>query len=98
MKASKKSETMRREQELAWIGDTVLDLFARSWILRHHGTVCGEMLRRMTSNQFLACFGNPTSVEAKIGALYREEGLSAAFSWIEAEILPLFEKQERNRR
>ncbi len=98
MKASKKSEAVRREQELAWIGDTVLDLFARSWILEHQGKLCGEMLRRMTSNQFLACFGNPTSVEAKIGTIYREEGLSAAFAWIEAEILPLFEKQERNRR
>lgn len=89
---------MRREQELAWIGDTVLDLFARSWILENHGTLCGEMLRRMTSNQFLACFGNPTSVEAKIGTIYREEDLAAAFQWIEVEILPLFEKQERNRR
>ncbi|MDF2375425.1 MAG: hypothetical protein P1U81_04225 [Verrucomicrobiales bacterium] len=98
MRASKKSEALRREQELAWIGDTVLDLFARSWILENHGKLCGEMLRRMTSNQFLACFGNPTSVEAKIGTVYREEGLSASFSWIEAEILPLFEKQERNRR
>ncbi len=98
MKASKKSEAMRREQELAWIGDTVLDLFARSWILENHGTVCGEMLRRMTSNQFLACFGNPTAVEAKIGSIYRDGNLEAAFEWIDSEILPLFIKQERNRR
>ncbi|MDF1823269.1 MAG: hypothetical protein P1U68_01430 [Verrucomicrobiales bacterium] len=98
MKASKKSEAMRREQELAWIGDTVLDLFARTWILENHGTVCGEMLRRMTSNQFLACFGNPTSVEAKIGTIYGEGDLEAAFNWIEAEILPLFQKQEKKQR
>lgn len=98
MKASKKTEAMKREQELAWIGDTVLDLFARSWILEHHGKLSGEMLRSMTSNQFLACFGNPTSVEATIGTVYREKGLDEAFAWIEAEILPLFEKQERNRR
>ncbi|MEM6280419.1 MAG: hypothetical protein AAF733_13135 [Verrucomicrobiota bacterium] len=98
MKSAKKSEEARREQELAWIGDTVLDLFARSWILENHGTLSGEMLRRLTSNQFLSCFGNPTAVEAKIGRLYEEEDLAAAFRWIEAEILPLFEKQERNRR
>lgn len=98
MKAAKKSEAMRREQELAWIGDTVLDLFARTWILENHGTVCGDMLRRMTSNQFLACFGNPTSVEAKIGSIYRDGDLAAAFEWIKSEILPLFEKQEKNRR
>ncbi len=95
---SRKDEGKRREQALAWLGDTVLDLYARTWILKHRGTVCGEALRRMTSNQFLACFGNPTAVEAKIGAIYREEGMEAAFSWIEREILPLFEKQERNRK
>lgn len=97
-KAPRKDEARRREQELAWIGDTVLDLFARTWILRERGTVCGETQRRMTSNQFLACLGNPTAVEAKIGRLYREDGMEAAFAWIEAELLPLFEKQERRRR
>lgn len=97
MKGAKKDESRRREQELAWIGDTILDLFARTWILRERGTVCGETLRRMTSNQFLACIGNPTAVEAKIGILYRDEGMERAFSWIEAELLPIFEKQERNR-
>ncbi len=98
MKPSKKDEGRRREQELAWIGDTVLDLFARTWILRERGAVCGETQRRMTSNQFLACIGNPTAVEARIGALYRDEGMEAAFAWIEAELLPIFEKQERKRR
>ncbi len=96
--AAKKEDTKRKEQEQAWIGDTVLDLFARSWILREKGTLCGETLIRMTSNQFLACIGNPTSVEAKIGRLYEREGLDAAYEFIEAELLPLFLKQERNRR
>ena len=95
---AKKEQAKRREQELAWIGDTVLDLYARSWILKHHGTLCGDMLRRMTSNQFLAGFGNPTAVEAKIGSLYHEEGLQAAFAWIEREFLPVFLRQEKNRR
>lgn len=98
MKPSRKDEEKRREQALAWIGDTILDLYAREWILRERGNVCGETQRRMTSNQFLACFGNPTSVEAKIGEIYQNEGMEAAFAWIQAEILPIFEKQERNRR
>jgi dsRNA-specific ribonuclease len=96
MKYVKKNGEKRREQELAWIGDTVLDLYARTWILENHGSLSGEMLRRMTSNQFLACFGNPTAVEAKIGTVYREEGLEPAFAWIEAELIPLFKKQEKN--
>jgi hypothetical protein len=98
MKGTKKDEAKRREQELAWIGDTILDLYARTWILKERGTVCGETLRRMTCNQFLACVGNPTSVEAKIGTIYRESGMESAFSWIEAELIPIFEKQERKRR
>lgn len=98
MKARSKKDPRRRvEQEQAWLGDTVLDLFARTWILDHHGTVCGERLRRMTSNQFLACFGNPTSVEAKIGRLYLESGQDEAFAWIESELLPLYLRQEKNR-
>jgi 23S rRNA maturation mini-RNase III len=98
MKPSRKDEAKRREQELAWIGDTILDLYAREWILRERGSVCGETQRRMTCNQFLACYGNPTSVEAKIGELYQNQGMEAAFAWIQTEILPIFEKQERNRR
>lgn len=98
MSTSKKAGPKRREQELAWIGDTVLDLYARSWILEKTGGLCGETLQMMTSNQFLACFGNPTSVEAKIGTIYREEGLQPAFDWIEAELLPLFQKQIRKKR
>ena len=98
MKLSRKDEVKRREQELAWIGDTILDLYARTWILKERGTVCGEILRRMTSNQFLACYGNPTAVEARIGSIYREEGLETAFLWIQAELLPIFEKQDKNRR
>ena len=98
MKPARKDDERRREQELAWIGDTILDLYARLWILRERGSVCGETQRRMTSNQFLACLGNPTAVEAKIGELYRDGGSEVAFAWIETELLPIFEKQERKRR
>ncbi len=95
-KKSNKPDAKRIEQEEAWIGDTVLDLFARSWILENNGTLSGEMLRRMTCNNFLACFGNPTTIEARIGKIYADKGLQPAFDWIEAELLPRFKKQELN--
>ncbi len=88
----------RRDQELAWIGDCILELYARNWILKNHGTVSGEMAKRMTCNAFLANVGNPTKVEAQIGTIYQTEGTDAAFAWIEAELLPLFLKQEKNRK
>lgn len=88
----------RKEQEDAWIGDSVLELFARTWILKNHGTLSGEMVKRMTCNQFLANIGNPTAVEASIGTIYETEGMDAAFAYIEKEILPLFVKQEKRRK
>jgi dsRNA-specific ribonuclease len=39
--------------------------------------------------------GNATAVEARIGRIYEAEGLEAAFAWIESELVPLHEKQER---
>jgi len=81
----------------AWIGDTVLDLYARSYILREQGEMDGKMLARMSSNQFLASLGNPTVVEAEIGKVYQKDGLEAGFAWIEENLLPVFLKQERKR-
>ncbi len=52
----------------------------------------------MTSNQFLTAFGEASEVEAEIGRVYAKDGLDAAFAWIEARILPVFERQEENRR
>ena len=95
---SKSSEEKSRLQEQAWIGDCILELFARSWILNNQGQISGETAIHLTSNQFLSTMGNPTSIEAKIGEIYEKEGLDEAFTWIEREILPLFKKQERNRR
>jgi len=54
-------------QEQAWIGDAVLGLFAREWILREKRKTDAEMFSRMTSNIFLNSLGNPTKVEAEIG-------------------------------
>lgn len=92
-----KTEEIRIEREFAWIGDAVLALFARSWVLRERGTMDGEWFTRLTSNDFLSAFGPPTAVEAKIGRIYREKGLDAAFAWIDAELVPLFRKQMAKR-
>lgn len=95
MKSKNKDAAMRAEQAEAWVGDAVLDLYARQWILKHCGEVRGDLLTRMTSNQFLSGVGNPTAVEARIGRLFREGGAEAANAWIEAELLPRFRQQTK---
>ena len=85
------------EQELAWIGDAALGLFARSWILEKEQKMDAEMFTRMTSNNFLNSLGNPTKVEAKIGLIFNNEGLEKSFGHIEKFLLPLFLKQEKKR-
>lgn len=85
----------------AWIGDAVLALYAREWILRQKDIAVkarAEVFIRMTSNQFLASLGEPTAMEAEIGVVYQSEGLQAAFEHIEAKFLPVFEKQEKKRK
>jgi hypothetical protein len=86
-----------REIEQAWIGDAVLTLYARLRILREDGCVDGEKCGRMTSNRFLSSLGEPTAVEAMLGREYATHGLEAAFAWIEARLMPMFERQEANR-
>ncbi len=90
---------INREQVLkeAWIGDAVLTLYARLKILREDGETDGPKAARMTSNQFLAGIGEPSEVEARIGRVYAEAGLEAAFTYIEAELVPLFARQEAKR-
>ena len=90
---AKTDAEIRELRERAWLGDAVLALFAREWVLRERGSMDGDWFTRMTSNGFLASFGNPTAVEANIGALYRQGGLPAAFAWIEAELVPAFRKR-----
>jgi hypothetical protein len=84
-------------KDLAWIGDAVLSLFARRWILSHpeleKQLSRQELFSRLTSNQFLASFGEPTSVEAKIGRQYEEEGLDACFAELERAFIPIYRKQ-----
>ena len=90
-------ETEKRTK--AWVGDAVLALFAREWILDQNVIERSnriEVFTALTSNQFLACIGEPTLVEARIGKVYGAEGLQAAFDYIQREVLPVFEKQRRN--
>ena len=80
----------------AWIGDAVLALFAREWILKQKDISTkerAEVFIQITSNQFLAFLGEPTSMEAEIGVVYETDGLHAAFGFIEQKILPLFLKR-----
>ncbi len=81
----------------AWIGDAVLSLYARLKILEQDGRIDGQKCARMTSNQFLAIFGEPSRVEAEIGVVFICDGMEAAFSWIDEKLMMAFLKQEENR-
>ena len=97
MQQKKNDDPHRTEREQAWIGDAVLGLFARRWILSREGRMDAEMFARLSSNHFLSAIGNPTAVEAKIGRRYQSGGLEAAFAHIESELVPLFLQQEKKR-
>jgi dsRNA-specific ribonuclease len=97
-RVSRKDDDLRQERESAWIGDAVLALFARQFVLRERDSMDGEWFTRLTSNEFLSAFGNPTRVEASIGKIYLEGGLDAAFEWMDANLIPLFRKQVANKR
>src|SRR5258707_3869819 len=92
-------EQMRND---AWIGDAVLALFARSWLLQ---TVQGEnskdrnrLFELWVSNQFLSSFGEPTSVEAAIGRTYSSGGLPAAVALFPDNPLIRFVRTPRKQR
>ncbi|WOO42105.1 hypothetical protein [Rubellicoccus peritrichatus] len=92
--------TEQQKRELAWIGDAVLALYARRWILKQSDIAPGERIeafKQMTSNHFLSCFGQPTAIEAEIGSIHETDGLDAAFKHIESVLLPMFLKQRANR-
>lgn len=92
---------LEQQRTEAWIGDAVLALFARQWILEQDAippAERAEAFTQLTANQFLASFGDPTAVEASIGNIYQSEGLQVAFESIERDYLPLYLKQRNNRR
>ena len=88
---------LKKLREQAWIGDTVLELYARLKVLREHGGINAEAKMRLTRNAFLNCLGNPTAVEARIGEIYAAEGIEAAHAWIRENLEPLYLKQEAKR-
>ncbi len=81
----------------AWVG-TPCCVYARHNILIKTGVVDDATCARMTSNRFLTAIGEPSEVEAQIGRVFQATGLAAAFSWIEQNLVPRFERQEANRR
>lgn len=93
-----KEQQIREEREKAWVGDAVLALFARKFVLRERSCMDAEWFTHLTSNGFLSALGNPTSVEAKIGRIYEEQGLDAAFAWMDETLVPLFRKQIAKKR
>ncbi|MGC6426067.1 MAG: hypothetical protein ACON5H_03605 [Akkermansiaceae bacterium] len=90
-------EEIDQEREEAWVGDAILALYVREWLLREKGKIDGEAFIRFTSNDFLRIVGNPTSVEAEIGRVYQKDGVQAGFDWIEEKLLPLFIQREKVR-
>ncbi len=89
-------------RDQAWVGDAVLALYARRWLLRYTTKKMSDADRQQlfelfVSNQFLSSFGEPSQVEATIGRKFEEEGLLAAFTHIEKSFLDSFRKSARKR-
>jgi hypothetical protein len=86
----------------AWVGDAVLALYARRWLLRYTPKKLSDgdrqqLFELFVSNQFLSSFGEPSQIEAAIGRKFEQEGLTAAFVHIEKSFLDSFCKSARKR-
>ena len=77
----------------AWVGDAILALYVREWILSFNGQIDGKLFIEFTSNDFLRLTGNATAVEAQIGRIYKAEGLEAANAWIETNLRPKMDQR-----
>lgn len=78
----------------AWVGDAVLALYVREWILSFNkGMIDGTLFVEFTSNNFLRLTGNATGVEAQIGRIYESAGLEAAFAWISENLKERMEQR-----
>ncbi len=100
-KSSRHKKALAKLQDEAWIGDSILGLYLRQLLLDNkieEKAERGELYAWFSSNQFLSTFGRPTEVEARIGRIFQEEGLGAAFEYLTATILPVMQKQLENRR
>lgn len=93
--------TLEEKRNLAWVGDAVLALFARRWILEQSDIIMKEradIFQAMTSNEFLSHFGEPTGIECEIGIIFENEGLTKANDYIETNLLPSFIKKQRQKK
>ncbi|HSJ01995.1 MAG TPA: hypothetical protein VK956_06045 [Verrucomicrobium sp.] len=79
-------EGLRQE---AWIGDAVLELYVREYILKKDASRDDARRISLVRNSFLNQIGQPTRVEAEIGRRYQEGGLEAAYAWIREQLEPL---------
>lgn len=95
MMAANQEDSMRQEQAEAWVGDAVLGLYVRELILREDSCLDGAKFSRFTSNSLLSDIGNPTTVEAEIGRVYKTGGIQAGFDHIETKILPIMLRREK---
>lgn len=82
-----------RTRAEAWIGDAVLALYVREWILSFRHSIDGKLFIEFTSNAFLRLTGNATGVEAHIGRIFKSDGLEAAYTWIEQNLRPRMEQR-----
>ena len=95
--------TLEEKRNYAWVGDAVLALFARRWILQQAKSTStskerADLFQAMTSNEFLSHFGEPTQIECEIGMLFENEGLTKANHYIETQLLPNFIKKQRQKK
>lgn len=77
----------------AWVGDAILALYVREWILQEEGGINGKLFIEFTSNDFLRRTGNPTGVEAEIGRIFKSDGLEGAYAWISQHLRPRMEER-----
>ncbi len=88
-------------RDLSWLGDALLTLLAREWIMQHEAPLAtprADLFRDLTSNQFLSALGPPSVIEARIGDAYRTGGLTGAQAYFDTQLVPLFQKQHAKRR
>ena len=77
--------TEERLRAEAWVGDAILALYVREWILAEEGAINGKLFVEFT--------GNATGVEAEIGRTFKAGGLEAAYAWIEHHLKPRMEER-----
>lgn len=90
--SSEKVEDLQLRKE-AWVGDAILALYVREWILERFNELDGKLFIEFTSNDFLRRSGRPTAVEASIGRVFKEGGLEAAYAWITDHLRPRMEER-----